>query len=671
MIIPVRRLGGARRRRDMRPSRQGVDHASLAINVDFQHGQITTRRPFIRLLAYGAGIVPLDFIEWTGAGFNRLMTATTTELRGRDLASGTEFVHGARNNGSPIWAPDGSRLIFGEYTRAATRPGLPQGIAPPKVLLTSAGTLSTAVTDVLWPAAPTGVVWGGLIGSSVGAEVITPGIHHVAAVFTTRSGYRSRPVNLGTFTAPSGIGAAIVRVTMPVGLDASWQYMELAFAPVDTPASYYVVPDTFNRFSVGSGTIHQYTFQLDDATLQQTGEELTAQSGAFVQGIPYTIQPHAINRVGKRFVYHADIPTGFATGLEGAAFFTDPGEAQGMRVATSIVQLPDRGPIPAGVESAGDYILFGMDRTYVVTPNDDQPVNWPPPVEISANIGALFQTAVLSSSKRREVYVANPGGAYVLSGNRYLSRPLSYWADLDWIRINWTGAPAHAFKWIEDPDQNRIGFVAPLDGATRSTHVFWWSYQVQQTQAGDYRLDAGNVDYSLMPFPDMVAPGGYGTSTACGLVLNEELKAEFCFVPTDPVDGLPRLYRQYLTDTGALYPWLDDGKWAIESVWATGAFGGDSAVWIAQGASIGIRQPFADIEGALPPPEIYAAILTETPNLDRVESEVPLALSRSAGETAELTFAARGSGLYLRLRARTPMTIDGLTLRASRQSVRR
>ena len=660
----VKRLRGARVRPDMVPSQQGMEYASFAYNVDYANGTVTTRRPFKRLATVSSA--PYLLQEWFGPGFRRWVMPTAAELRIRDLPGNTEYVVASRSGGTPLLAAEGSRMVVGEFTRSVIAPGLPVG-ALPSILLTNTGSVAGSALDAMWPTAPAGSVWNGLVGSSAGPEVITPGIHQVAGVFITRSGYRSRPVPLGTFVAGTGLGAVTIRTTFPIGISSQWLYFQYAIAPVDTPASLYVVPDGFNRFTVTGGGTAQYTFMLDDATLQQTGEELNPNNLPFVQGTPFNIAPYAINRVGNRYAYHADIPTGYLSSMEGAVFFSDPGEPQSLRISNSIVQTPKRAPVTAGMEIDGVYYMLGMDSTHAIQPTADFPLEWAPAQEVSGEIGALFQTAVLSSGKRREGYVATIGGAYVLAGGRYLSRPLSYWAETDWKRINWATAPAHAFQWIDDADQNRIGFSAPLDGALQATHVFWWTYQARGRD-GDYMVNADNVDYALMPWPDMVADGGYGEAAAVGRILGTNLKSELCYVPGNPIDGAYRIYRQDLTD--APYPWKDDEKWEVESIWASGAFGGESGAWVASRASLEVSTPLA-AEGNLPEPQLWGTILSETPNRDNIAEEIPLGMSRAEGETVEHMQTARGAGLYFRLRGRTPWNLAGLSLWAWLQSGRR
>jgi hypothetical protein len=658
---------GARVRDDLNPSDVGGNYASLAYNVEFSSGKVGTRRAFKRYLPAQAALTesPKRLLEWINGGFRRLVQASATTLRVRDLATGAEQVMGARIGGASILTEFGSRLLVGEWSRAGAAPGLPDGASRPRVLSINSASLATFAFDEMWPAAPGGTVWNGQIAVGAGSQVVTPGSHNVVGIYSTRSGYQCRPIALGSWISTGGAWNSI-RVTFPGGLDPQYTKFQFAVAPVATPSSYYIVASQFNSTAPAAGGSWTFIFDFDDATLQ-THEPAPLLGNDFTQGDPYEVRPHAINTYGKRVMYHANIPGSFVGTSEGIVLASDSGTPQGVGITRSILRLPDRGIVTAGMEVDGVYYMFGHNSTHAIVDTNEDPVSWGVPNKVSSEIGALFQTAVAPSSKRAEGYIANPGGAHVVAGGRILSRPLSYWAQLDWKRINWS-APGDAFGWIDDSDRQRVGFAAPLDGALQSTHVLWWTYQATGRD-GDYVINPDNVDYSIMPWPAFNAPGSYDTASAWTMALNNKLERELIFAPGQRVSGAWAMFRQDQLD--APYPWLDNGEWPIESIYDTAGISQDGVVWVGQGATLSLTAPMATSEGQVGQPQLEATLLSETPNIDGTPALVSIPLDVEKPRSVELKRTVRGEGIYLRLRGLSAWLLSGYSIYASPQTRRR
>ena len=600
----IRRFRGARSRTAMDPTliEFSSGAATRAENIEFRNGQVLTRRPFRfwrsnqRTLANR----PLQLFEWIGANFHRLFYMTPNSIVVRDVPTDTERTAMSISGSAICHAITGSRVVLSDWARQANEVGQPYGVSRPRIV--QADTSVTSLTnDEMWPAAPTGITWDGLVGTSVGGgneEVVTPGYHYAAAVFITRTGYQTRPVPLGAWQAPVRTLANTIQMTLPVALDPQFTTVMFAITPVAVPSTYYLIPVTF---SANPGGVISYSFADDDATLQGQYEELTAANADYVWGDPYEIRPHALGLIGDRVLYHITVPTGGITGqVDGALVISDPSAPQRLSITRSMLQLPNKAITTGDLSLDGMTYVTTLNQVWAYNPTQDDPVTWPPPTQVSGDIGAPFSTAVWSDVTRRYGLIANPGGAWILANGQVLARPLSYYADKDWGRINWN-APGRAFGWLAHFEGLRVGFAAPLDGATESTHVFWWAYG-EQGSAADYVITADNTDYSLMPWPDF--RGDYGTSAvgAFALLRNADGSKDVACIP-----GLnwTTLNFPIMQQAANPWPWTDEGDYKIASAWESGY------MRLRAGGSVVVNQlrtnleiPESESQGGVPTSEV-------------------------------------------------------------------
>jgi hypothetical protein len=75
--------------------------------------------------------------------------------------------------------------------------------------------------------------------------------------------------------------------------------------------------------------------------------------------------------------------------------------------------------------------------------------------------------------------VADEAGLYLFEGGSYPSRPVSYWQQPDWQRINF--AQKTKIFVSDDKANQRVTVLAPLDGATSPTHELTWDYSLGTT----------------------------------------------------------------------------------------------------------------------------------------------------------------------------------------------
>jgi hypothetical protein len=104
-------------------------------------------------------------------------------------------------------------------------------------------------------------------------------------------------------------------------------------------------------------------------------------------------------------------------------------------------------------------------------------------------------------------WIADEGGLYLFQGGSFPSRPVSYYQQPDWQRINW--AAANTVEVVDDKNNKRVIVKAPLDGSTVANYQLTFDY----TDG----VDPESVKYSL----DNIS--GYNIG-AIAMVVNNQTK---------------------------------------------------------------------------------------------------------------------------------------------------
>lgn len=515
--------------------------AELARNCEFiLNEQVQTRRGFARAFTSISGGPITRMLSWISAGLNRLIYYTNDSGSGviivRDLSLGSEAVIAITLAGETAdIVSQGATFMFAPLNQSG-QPVISTGISQAQV--------SDGVnwSDVLFTAPlDTSVMTMSATEPAVGT--VSKGAHNFAVVFTTRSGYETRPSPLVPgFPASGGLenlrpftfiatGGLTLEVSMDI-LGGTWpaQYVSAALlmTTVQNPNRYFFVPGC--TIQMHSGTVTFPSVDLPDTVLASSSstEAVTAAKNYFglysenghvttVPGIgDGPIYPWKILVYGTRTVYFVTLVDGTS-----AIFISNPNAPQWITLANHLRQLPGKVQITSGYVLRQTLYIVGPEWTYTFSDNGGLPVTWASPGQVDSHIGTITSYGADANSSLGYAWVAHDTGLYLFTGGYYAARPATYLNTPDWDRVNWA-APVAVIQVKDFPSRKMVLVKVPLDGQPLATHIM----------AIDYSNGTGwdQVNYSLWDINSLTLHGGIG---ALELVLN----------PT------ARLYELYLSES--------------------------------------------------------------------------------------------------------------------------
>jgi hypothetical protein len=544
--------------------------AFTADNVEFETGEVGTRRGFKSV--WDPGVAMATFFNWRNAQINWLLYFHSgTTVRARHLSTGSEYdlLTGLSGVNGVVWADAGSRVFFALH--ASNGLGATQGYVwdgnftggVPNVEKLFQGPFTTAEITVT----------SAEVALLAGEIEVDAGTHRIAVIVRTKNGSDTglSPVNASTFAfvpfgfVASGSNAYTITVT-PAANWPNWALeARLAMTTTDNLEQYFLIPDPLNQAAIptpGSSAPIVIRVAVSDTTLASAGTDVTDYKTFLrMQGGVGPFLPHWVAGGTNRMVYGTDTSDVYLN-TQGAAYVSDPDLYQQITRGQHVIRLPGFKRITVGRWIGKAIYLFGPSWTYSRLDTGALPVEWPPIETIDEKIGTKFINGVAANPSRGYMWVADEAGLFIMQGNAYSVKPISYYqGDRDWKRINF-GAPAGALKVVEIVDRYLVIVSAPLDGATFATHMLVWDY----SEVGDaLQTSHRNVKYSLW---NMTVGGGAYKVGGMGVVqssvnnhnefwvsraesagkvlrqvyspVDDDTQASFY---TDDTDGIPCVYR--------------------------------------------------------------------------------------------------------------------------------
>jgi hypothetical protein len=198
-------------------------------------------------------------------------------------------------------------------------------------------------------------------------------------------------------------------------------------------------------------------------------------------------RPASIFPYSSRLAYVTRDGAGFPV-----VYFSDPDNYQQITANQHGVYLPGNLIVNTGRALRGVAYMFGPHWTYSTSDTGGTPTTWAKPQLVDGSIGTLSPNGVADNPAQGFLWVADESGLYLFEGGQYPSRPISYYQQPDWDRINWGGAPT-AVKVIDNKSKKRVEVQAPIDGSLVPNARLVWDY----TEG----VDPETAKYSLLSMP--------------------------------------------------------------------------------------------------------------------------------------------------------------------------
>lgn len=473
-------------------------YSELARNMEFALGeQATTRRGF------GAAWNPAKSItsmfQWLLAATNRLAFYNKTDgkVTLRNLGASTDLdILTGQSAEYADFASLGSRLLFALGTSA--------GIGAGQARVWDAATAPVSADKAFQPPVTTSFL--STATSEPGAGSVSAGIHKLAVVFTTRSGYETRPSPVTPGFASSGSIADLVPVsftatggkTLRVAIQPSagnWPdpfvSAALLMTTVQNTARYFFVPGCTVTVAGGAATTATFPdVDISDTILaaKSSTEAVTPAKNYFGlysqdSSAAGPFNPFLVLGYSDRAVYMTLLADG-TTGI----FVSNKQAPQWITLANHLIQLEEKRVMISMFVLQGTLYLLGPGWTYAASDNSALPVTWVPPQQVDGKIGTPSVYGVSANSSLGYAWVGDTSGLYLFKNGSYAARPVSYLNTPDWERINWAAAQG-TFQVFDFPARKMVFVKAPLDGASSANYLMAWDYSQGQ--------DWNQVNYTL------------------------------------------------------------------------------------------------------------------------------------------------------------------------------
>lgn len=462
--------------------------------------------------------------------------------------------------------------------------------------------------------------------SGFGGDV-TPGVHNFGYLLTTRSGFTGPPgpgniiENPVPFTA-TNTNILQMEINPSLGTWPDWVgIIQAVMSPVDSPNHYYTVPGAVQDIAGigGSTTNVQLIIDISDDDLVATGTDLQPATGIdqFAWASP-TVNPTVLFPYSSRMVY---VTATEDEASQSVLLISEPNAYQQLTLDQHAVYLPGQIGITTCFSLYNTLYVLGPHWTYQTADTGDVPATWPQPQILDSRIGTLSPTGATANAALGVAWVADTGGLYLFSGGSFQLKPVSYFQEDDWNRINW--AAPWAVKVVDDKVAKKVRVIAPLDGATSPTHMLVWDYtQGMSAEACNYSLDVLGGDFPL------------GTGA---LVQNDDhRRVEFWAFPGDQSHPVVRE-----NNSGDTNPYRDNGA-AIDALYQTG---------LLPPVSGDVLQHHADrfrVQGAG-----QAELQAKTLDNSRTIPMAPITLAGEPGEIYLRHYHALSEGMTVQIRNRT------------------
>jgi hypothetical protein len=448
------------------------DKALLSLNAEYQPGSVGTRKGFAE--AFNPNEPVASMFNWVAgptlvsAAGNSLLYYSPTSGKVRmvpNLAAPVPFDLYTQGGAAGAFLASGGTRVY-----SATFDANGAGLGPCRVV----GIYGAAVnTDTAF----LGPITAAPALSAIGSGLVTRGTHRVGYIIETRNGFIGKlcPCDLGgEFLTSSAITVAAGKKIRAVINPAAWpteaSKVHVFMSPVINPNQYLLVPGAMAAVPGGLALPVTIDIDINDDDLLSTGRDITEHASLFTAtpagAAPFN--PFVVLEHGNRIVYLTDID-----GVS-QAYISEPERPQHITADQHVKYLPGFRQMKTGFSLRGGLYLLGPHWTYVTEDNGGKPVEWPDCKLVDGTIGAMGPRCVTTNASQGFAAVAHVTGLYIFAGGTYQTRPLSYYVEPEWKRINWNAAAT--VQVLDDKDKQQLYVLAPLDGATQPTHILMWDY---------------------------------------------------------------------------------------------------------------------------------------------------------------------------------------------------
>jgi hypothetical protein len=391
-----------------------------------------------------------------------------------------------------------------------------------------------------------------LANANVGS--ITAGSHFVGYVITTRNGYTGKinpvlsdgatPDQSSSIIAPGG---KQITVSITETWPAEATSVTLIMTATTNPFQFFQIPGAVYGVPGGSPFTINAIIDISDAQLINNTNDLTNNQFFLTQTIagagPFS--PWKVAIYGGRTVYMTYDGNGTA-----AIYISEIDNPQQLTEQFHKKRLPGFLKMASMFVLGRSLYVLGTNWTYSFQDNRGLPSTWSPAALTDGAIGTPSSMGVTVTASGDWSAVVHISGLYIFRG-RYDDKPLSYYVDDQWRRINF--AVPQVIRIADNHDKKQLLVAVPLDGATTPTHLMMFDY-------------SDGLDYQAVKF-SLWNLFGFNPRALCVFMNGSTGRQEFLIGKATA----GKVLRQMNTtdDMSGLGPWTDDGA-AINHLYEIG-----------------------------------------------------------------------------------------------------
>jgi len=381
--------------------------------------------------------------------------------------------------------------------------------------------------------------------SNTGSGSVTAGSHFVGYVITTRNGFTGliSPVVSGTSTpdqtsAITAPGAQTIQVSLTATWPAEANLVQFVMTATTNPFQYFTIPGALYAVPGGASFTVNANINISDQQLIANTNDVTNNQFFLTQNSlgagPFN--PFKVVIYGSRSMYLT-----YDTESTFAIYGSEPNNAQQLTEQFHELRLPGFQMGCSAFSLGGIFYVVGPNWTYSFQDNGQQPVAWPTPTLIDGRIGSACVEGVTVTASGNWAAVVHTSGLYVMSGY-YQDKPISYYNDPEWRRINW--AAQQTIRIVDNHDKKVLALAVPLDDSTVPNYIMTWDYSQSQGGTPDY----ASVSYSLWNL------SGYNPRAMCLYQNYTTTRLEFLLGPS-----IANYLLRQMNTTDDANPWTDNG----------------------------------------------------------------------------------------------------------------
>lgn len=440
-----------------------------AQDVEFEEGFVRTRRGF-----YGS---PLRSVGQVVSGFYAYLLGPESWLyTARHSGGGVSIEYGKYNEAPSTFtarAADGLGAVFAGignrmyYT--GFDPDFEEGTFGVHLDIDGSPTLPR----VWMPPITSGYVAPWTITPTTPAGFATAGIHNIALMFTSKTGFVTQRSPVSSLLTGAGLYDSFLQANLTAGTQLQVQVTPTVGNPwpadaatvtlLATTASnrfrYFIVPEQTFAITSPTATI-TFNLNIADSALN-LGTPFDAYENVLYEGrfvaSTQPIKPYYIFNCGERLGYFFKDPSfGYAIA------FSKANDYEHITLDRHVRFLPQRAKPIAAKWTQGTIYVFTENATFAFTDTGDDPITWPQERSVDDKIG-VNQPYALSLDTSGNGFVANRLGLFAFNGGVYSKIPMSYYIQEDasgvqasWRNINWTMASGNIVSVADDAENYRV-----------------------------------------------------------------------------------------------------------------------------------------------------------------------------------------------------------------------